>query len=853
MEEGTRGQESSGLTPEQFTQQQQDLAYLKNILYPEKPKSNLFGQIFGTVLAVAPFLIPGLGTAIGAAILGTSAASVATVVGLTAAELSAAVGSAALSAAGAAAQGGTPEQILRSAASAGISTGLNLGVGGGVQGSVIGSTAGTIVAGGNAEKILLNAVAAGAGSAIASQYGQTAGTAVRNLIQTGSVEQAVLAGALSEIGQQINGGSANYKTSSSSPPVGQPFQYAGVTYQELADGTAQTTSANGVVRIMNAETFNEIKDDYRADVASGAIKPSDTGPVTYKGSSDSPAVGKPFQYAGNTYQELADGTASSTQSNGNKLIISRETFQEIQEDYARDVAAGAIQPSTGTSLSPVTVVGSAQLQDTIYNLLSNGGASYVDSRGIKHTLSAQDWEIEKKQLSGGVSPPSANVSTTSTTALPPVNVNAPNTDSSTSLDSQVLGILNKTISKVSPSTTSTANAAPSTSTTPPATAPKIKTEASVARQFLNAMGVVTVGMSAEDLARQLKILSPTNDYDITNFTEELPPVSVAANTPTDTQILNIIKNTSNTTPELAPITITATTSTPTLKPVVITATTSIPTLPPWWEQIDTTPKLDPITITATTSTPTLKPVVITATTSLPTLPSVVITATTGTPTLPRVVITATTSLPTLPPVVITATTGFPTLPSVVITATTGLPTLPPVVITATTSLPTLPPVVITATTSLPTLPPVVITATTSLPTLPPVVIRETTSLPTLPPVIITATTSLPTLPPVVITATTSLPTLPPVTTIGPTLPPSTTAPPTTPPTTKKVTYPVVTNVPPSRKPVLPTITGVRPARLLADALAAYRPPGAIEGDESGKERQNVWNEKSLRLKDALGL
>jgi hypothetical protein len=41
--------------------------------------------------------------------------------------------------------------------------------------------------------------------------------------------------------------------------------------------------------------------------------------------------------------------------------------------------------------------------------------------------------------------------------------------------------------------------------------------------------------------------------------------------------------------------------------------------------------------------------------------------------------------------------------------------------------------------------------------------------------------------------------------------------------------------------------------LLADALAAYRPAGAIEGEESGKERQNVWNEKSLRLKDALGL
>jgi hypothetical protein len=71
--------------------------------------------------------------------------------------------------------------------------------------------------------------------------------------------------------------------------------------------------------------------------------------------------------------------------------------------------------------------------------------------------------------------------------------------------------------------------------------------------------------------------------------------------------------------------------------------------------------------------------------------------------------------------------------------------------------------------------------------------------------------------------------------------------------TKKL-YPTVTSVPPPARPGRqPIITGVSPARLLADALAAYRPAGAIEGEESGKERQNVWNEKSLRLKDALGL
>jgi hypothetical protein len=75
-----------------------------------------------------------------------------------------------------------------------------------------------------------------------------------------------------------------------------------------------------------------------------------------------------------------------------------------------------------------------------------------------------------------------------------------------------------------------------------------------------------------------------------------------------------------------------------------------------------------------------------------------------------------------------------------------------------------------------------------------------------------------------------------------------------PPKETKKLYPTVTSVPPPARPGRqPIITGVSPARLLADALAAYRPAGVIEGEESGKERQNVWNEKSLRLKDALGL
>jgi len=44
-----------------------------------------------------------------------------------------------------------------------------------------------------------------------------------------------------------------------------------------------------------------------------------------------------------------------------------------------------------------------------------------------------------------------------------------------------------------------------------------------------------------------------------------------------------------------------------------------------------------------------------------------------------------------------------------------------------------------------------------------------------------------------------------------------------------------------------------PSSTLGQALTGYRGAGEIEGKKSGKPRQNVWNEESLRLKDALGL
>jgi hypothetical protein len=602
-----------------------------NYPYPGDKGGFGLGQFLGVVLAVASIAVPGIGTAIGAAILGESAAAVGAAVGLSAAQVSAAVGSAAISAATTAAQGGSAEDILRNAAGAGLSTGLNLGLGGGVGGAVVGSTAGTIVKGGDAEQILTNAVAAGAGAGVSGVYGPTAGTAVRTLITTGNVDQALLSAALTEIGAQTQG-----KTG-----------IGGVTTQDVV----QTVS--------------------------GATP-----------------VSSPVSYGGYSYTEMSDGTVQRiNEENGKTAVISSDAWSQIKEGM--DPSVLATQATAGT-LAPVTVVGSTQLQDTTYNLLSDGGAEYIDSRGTKRTLSPQEWAIEQNQL-GGTAAPTLAPKTVVATTLPP------------SADTQILSLMNAT------------------------SAPTLISDT----------------------------IAPT-----------LPLVTVSATTlppSIDDQVLNLISPT----------------AVPTLPVVAVTATTGLPTNPPWWDQMTVGPTLPVVTVGATTVPVTLAP----------TLPVVTVSATTELPTI----------LPTLP------VTLAPTLPPVTISATTEVPTFPP----------TLPPV---------TLAPVTISATTELPTFGP----------TLPPVTIEATTDIPTLPPE---------TTPPVTT----LPPVTTAPPTI-KVTKEPTYPVVISVTPAPKPRAPsTITGASPARLLADALAAYRPSGAIEGEESGKERQNVWNEKSLRLKDALGL
>lgn len=74
------------------------------------------------------------------------------------------------------------------------------------------------------------------------------------------------------------------------------------------------------------------------------------------------------------------------------------------------------------------------------------------------------------------------------------------------------------------------------------------------------------------------------------------------------------------------------------------------------------------------------------------------------------------------------------------------------------------------------------------------------------------------------------------------------------PEIKKTLSPITyTGVTPPLAQALGTSFGGAPTTGTTVGLTGERGAGEIEGKETGKERQNVWNEASLRLKDALGV
>jgi hypothetical protein len=229
-------------------------------------------KTFTIVLTLAPFLIPGVGTAIGAAILGeATAATVAGVVGLSVPAVNAAVGAAALSAGTTALQGGSVKQVLQAGVSAAVSSGLNVAAGGGVQGAVTGSIVGTAIRGGDASQVITNAFAAGVGAGVQGALpdnpdaGKIIGTAARTYIATGGdLDKTLLNTAATAIGtldqpdksaQQLQSASTPAKVSQDLIP---PFEEGGLRYEEQPDGAAKVTDQFGNETIISSSDFSKI-------------------------------------------------------------------------------------------------------------------------------------------------------------------------------------------------------------------------------------------------------------------------------------------------------------------------------------------------------------------------------------------------------------------------------------------------------------------------------------------------------------------------------------------------------------------------------------------------------------------
>ena len=203
--------------------------------------------------------------------------------------------------------------------------------------------------------------------------------------------------------------------------------------------------------------------------------------------------------------------------------------------------------------------------------------------------------------------------------------------------------------------------------------------------------------------------------------------------------------------------------------------------------------------------------------------------------------TTPTVTPTLSPTATVGTRSVTTTLNPVEVITTVTPSLSPTVTTGRiTVTPTLSP---TATvgriTVTPSLTPVEIVTTVTPSLSPTATVGRVTVTPTLSPVTVRATQTV--FPSVDIVSTPTVKVSPTIITVEPS--PS--------PTVKySPTIKIVTTVTPPKPTVRPPST-----KVLAEALsiAPYRGAGEIEDPSTGKKRRNVWNEESLRLKDALGI
>jgi len=246
-----------------------------------------FGEVsadlapFIAVAALAAQFIPGLGQAIGYAVLGAGdaiagaalAGEIALATGvssITAASIVSATGAATIAAGVTAAQGGDAADIVRAAATAGSASITNVAAGGGIVGAGAGSAVGTAIAGGNLDNVSLNAVAAATGAAVSQQLGPGAGTIATSLVRTGQISNETIVRAVlaeNRVEGTSQSGSSRIEnlydrlTAPASKEGSDPITIGNATYQELQDGSAKVTRGSNVT-IMSPESFSDVKEEY---------------------------------------------------------------------------------------------------------------------------------------------------------------------------------------------------------------------------------------------------------------------------------------------------------------------------------------------------------------------------------------------------------------------------------------------------------------------------------------------------------------------------------------------------------------------------------------------------------------
>ena len=253
----------------------------------QKYSKSGFGEIaedLAPLLAVAALamqFIPGLGQAIGYAVLGAGdaiagaalAGEIALATGvssITAASVVSATGAATIAAGVTAAQGGDAEDVVRAAATAGSASITNVAAGGGIVGAGAGSAVGTAIAGGNLDNVTLNVVAAATGAAVSQQLGPGAGTIATSLVKTGQISDETLVRAVlaeNRVEGTSQSGSSRIEnlydrlTAPASKEGSDPITIGNATYQELQDGSAKVTRGSNVT-IMSPESFSDVKEEY---------------------------------------------------------------------------------------------------------------------------------------------------------------------------------------------------------------------------------------------------------------------------------------------------------------------------------------------------------------------------------------------------------------------------------------------------------------------------------------------------------------------------------------------------------------------------------------------------------------